>query len=118
QSDRKAAWETVCQVFGWAPAQWVTDLAKGLGVITPKGACAGAVVFHDGWPDDWPKLVVDILNSHHSSYYQGVKNAPPGDWEGPVPVYFLSVPAGQRFTFGLSARRQDGDAQKLVKLAL
>ena len=54
---------------------------------------SGAVAFHDAWPLTWPRLIVDILNNHHVSYYQ--QGQAPGDWDSPVPVYFLAVPAGQ-----------------------
>jgi CRISPR-associated protein Cmr6 len=105
QPDRPAAWQAICQVFGWAPSRWLNDLAERLGVRPPRDACAGAVVFHDAWPDTWPRLQIDILNNHHSRYYQ--KGEPPGDWDSPVPVYFLSVPAGQRFSFAVAPRRSD-----------
>src|SRR5204863_449066 len=32
---------------------------------------------------------------------------PPGDWEDPVPVYFLSVPAGVPFRFAVAKRWDD-----------
>src|SRR5437667_371449 len=81
------------------------DLARRLGVEVPEGSCAGGVIFHDAWPEGWPPLTVDILNNHHAGYYQ--KGEPPGDWDSPIPVYFLSVPAGQGFTFALGKRRED-----------
>src|SRR5207248_5442031 len=79
-----------------------------LEVTPPKEAQAGVIVFHDGWPETWPPLLVDILNNHHAGYYQrGEKGEPPGDWDSPIPVYFLAVPAGQTFSFALSKRRSD-----------
>src|SRR5436309_291433 len=70
QTDRAAAWQTICEVFGWAPSPWLNDLAKRLKVKAPSDARAGAIVFHDAWPEKWPPLIVDILNSHHNGYYQ------------------------------------------------
>jgi CRISPR-associated protein Cmr6 len=105
QSDQEAAWAKVCAAFGWAPSPWLKDLARRHGRKAPEDASAGAIVFHDAWPDSWPRLILDILNNHHAGYYQ--KGEPPGDWDNPVPVYFLAVSAGQKFTFALSKRRQD-----------
>src|SRR5262249_24104778 len=98
-------WERVCAVFGWAPSPWLRDLARRLGVKVPEGSCAGGIVFHDAWPETWPPLTVDILNNHHAGYYQ--KGEPPRDWDSPIPVYFLSVPAGQGFSFALGKRGED-----------
>ncbi len=113
QSDPVAAWRQIEVVFGWAPG---SDL---LAPRTPKpwkpsdapnpdkdeSACSGCIIFHDAWPEQWPPLIADILNNHHSSYYKD--GEPPGDWDSPVPVYFLAVPAGQTFSFAVSKRRSD-----------
>ncbi len=114
QPDKPSAWLTLCQVFGWAPSPWLSDLAKRHGLRVPEDACAGSIVFHDAWPTQWPRLIVDILNNHHANYYQEAE--PPGDWENPVPVYFLAVPAPATFAFALSKRRDDTDGQ-LLRLA-
>jgi CRISPR-associated protein Cmr6 len=111
QPEREKAWNTICDVFGWAPSPWLGSLAQRLGQKAPEESQAGAVVFHDGWPETWPSLLVDILNSHHPSYYQHAdRGEAPGDWDNPVPVYFLAVPAGQAFTFAVSKRRDDEPA--------
>lgn len=81
----------------------------------PENQRAGAVVFHDAWPEKWPRLVVDLANNHHAKYYQG--DAPPGDWHDPVPTYFLAVPAGVTFTFALSLRRPEEKLDDLLTLA-
>jgi len=90
-------------------------------------ASSGHIVFHDAWPTGWPQLIVDIVNNHHPHYYPGQAgklddqgrcrdcgfrpddpNAhPPGDWEDPVPVYFLALKPETTFTFPLSKRRPD-----------
>lgn len=91
QPDPAAAQATIEAVFGNEPGE-------------PHSARqhAGAVVFHDAWPTQWPRLVTDILNNHHSKYYQG--DDAPGDWENPVPVYFLAVPPPTTFEFALTQR--------------
>ncbi len=94
QPDQGASQQLIEQVFGNAPAEPDAEKQR-----------AGAVVFHDAWPTTWPRLVVDIVNNHHTDYYQG-KDAP-GDWESPGPNYFLAVDRGQEFSFALGKRRAD-----------
>lgn len=118
-SARREAWRDIERVFGWAPHS--DDLAPG--VEKPwkpadaeahgddDNAVAGEIVFHDAWPESWPTLVVDIVNNHHNEYYQ--KDGPPGDWDSPVPVYFLAIPAGRTFSLALSKRRRDVDGRLL-----
>ena len=81
-------------------------IRRVFGFTEKEGSAAGSVVFHDAWPKQWPRLVTDILNSHHPEYYSKA-NEPPGDWEDPVPVYFLSVPPGVPFRFAIAPRRDD-----------
>lgn len=119
QTDRDAGWQTICRVFGTAPSPWLNALAHRLHVAATPDPNAGAVVFHDAWPTEWPKLIVDIVNNHHPAYYQAEANDnahPPGDWENPVPVYFLAVPVGVEFDFALSKRRADVD-EDMLRLA-
>jgi len=120
QSDQPAAWRQIEDVFGWAPnpdrRQQIANSHHPAAVRhqddtdpdSPevKAAC-GNVVFHDAWPERWPRLVVDIVNNHHSGYYQETHQHPPGDWEDPVPVYFLAVAPDVTFTFPLSKRHHD-----------
>ncbi len=105
QDDKTKAWNQICEVFGWAPSPWLNDLANRHEMQPPKGSASGQVVFHDAWPTTWPKLIVDILNNHHSKYYQ--EGEAPGDWESPVPVYFLAIGPNQGFSFAISPRRYD-----------
>ncbi len=123
QTDQKRAWRQIEDVFGWAhnpdrvkqvnnpdhPAQLRRE--DDSSPVSPEiKACCGNVVFHDAWPESWPKLMVDIVNNHHPEYYQAGPddNAhPPGDWENPVPVYFLAVKPPITFTFPLAKRRWD-----------
>jgi CRISPR-associated protein Cmr6 len=58
----------------------------------------GALEFWDVLPEPKDgKLRVDIMNPHYNHYYQG--NEPPGDWGNPIPIFFLTLPAGTGFTF-------------------
>lgn len=84
-----------------------------------KHAQAGDIVFHDAWPTTYPKLVEDILNTHHKDYYSAPDQhvPPPGDWEEPSIVSFLAVAAGTTYDFPLSARRGDADSRALLKTA-
>ena len=111
----RAAWEIIEAVFGWAPHSndrkeaWLpTNLIKR----EKNSACSGGVVFHDAWPLDWPRLIVDITNNHHHNYYQG--NDAPGDWDNPIPVYFLAVPPGTTFSFAVSPRVARAEDAKLL----
>lgn len=127
QADQGQAWRKIEDVFGWAsnpdrrnqirdpnhPAQ--PRRTDPTDPDSPSiSAASGSVVFHDAWPVSWPKLELDIVNNHHSPYYKGTE--PPGDWQSPVPVYFLCVPAGQTFEFAISPRCS-GTAPKLLDLA-
>jgi len=106
----RKAWAAIQLAFGWSAE---TERAKywrpaGLG-CEGSDAAAGALVFHDAWPAGWPRLSVDIVNCHHRRYYQSAESElekwPPGDWEEPVPVYFLTVKPRLRFQFAISLRR-------------
>lgn len=72
----------------------------------------GSVLFLEAWPasisgdQNHPTVEVDIVNNHHPEYYQkrGV-GAPPGDWESPIPVYFLAVAPNVTFRFAVAKAR-------------
>ena len=107
QPDREQAIREIRQVFGYAPhsedgKSWVPEA-----IARDPASKAGTVVFHDGWPLHWPKLIVDVVGVHHPKYYQAEdgKVPPPGDWEDPVPTTFLAVGPGTEFTFALAPRR-------------
>ena len=83
-----------------------------LGAIFGSQSAAGTVLFLDAWPEAWPEVgpkvwpvvEVDILNNHHREYYttggqSGGEVSAPGDWENPVPVYFLAVAPDTVFRF-------------------
>jgi CRISPR type III-B/RAMP module RAMP protein Cmr6 len=123
QTDQRQAWRQIEDVFGWAPhpdrRQQINDPSHPAQVRRKDDndsqspeitASSGNIIFHDAWPETWPKLIVDIVNNHHPEYYQAGpddNNHPPGEWENPVPVYFLAVKPGTTFTFVLAKRRAD-----------
>lgn len=97
--------EKILAVFGNDPGEKVYEKQK-----------AGAIVFHDAFPTSWPRLMIDIVNCHHPEYYSGESEDGPGDWENPIPNYFLAVEAGTKFQFALSKRQADADESlKLAK---
>jgi len=128
QSDQQKAWRQIEDAFGWAPnpdrRRQINDPNHPADVRCEdqndphspeiKASC-GNIVFHDAWPEYWPRLVVDIVNNHHPDYYQHDDNEhAPGDWENPVPVYFLAVAPGLTFTFALAKRRSDVPDESLA----
>ncbi len=132
QSDRRLAWRQIEDVFGWAPSpdrrEQIKDPSHPAEVrrhdpsdpAPPEiAASCGGIVFHDAWPTSWPELLVDIVNNHHPDYYQAKPDDdahPPGDWENPVPVYFLAVKPDATFDFVLSKRRASV-SDELLQLA-
>lgn len=62
----------------------------------------GALIFWDVFPK-CDRLAVDIMNPHHSDYYQG--NTPPTDCGQPIPIFFLTVPENSGFTFHVQCDR-------------
>ena len=123
QEDQEAAWRRIEELFGFSPHSEGHKFPRerqGLpgwrpaSVRPQSGSSVGRMVFHDAWPEEWPRLEVDVANNHHVKYYDG-KEAP-GDWEDPNLVYFLSIGEGVRFNFAISDRVQRGDdALKLVE---
>lgn len=65
----------------------------------------GKVFFMDGLPATFPMFDLDIINPHYGEYYQGDK--PPADYLNPVPVTFLAVKAGEKFSFALFSRDKE-----------
>lgn len=123
QTDRTAAWKKIEDVFGWASTKErmkaIKDDSHPAAIRkNSKGSelssCSGSVVFHDAWPTEWPTLEVDIVNNHHRKYYAG--DGPPGDWENPNIVYFLSIKSNQCFEFALSPVRAS-HSEELLSLS-
>lgn len=101
QSDEEKAWRRIEEAFGWSPG---SERHK---ITVPEGAAAGRLVFHDAWPIQWPRLILDVINNHHTKYYAGEDD--PGDWEEPSPVYFLAVGRNEKFEFAVSDRKPGSD---------
>ncbi len=115
QPDPAVARERIRAVFGWATGTG-RDAAQPDGADA-AGSQAGAIVYHEAWPTTWPRLQPDIVNNHRAAYYGGTND--PGDWEDPVPVYFLSVAAGAVFDFAVSPRAGNEDSDSdLAALAI
>ncbi len=116
QSDKKAAWHLIEEAFGYTPNSEKHKIKNNDSRWRPKeiplreGSAVGHLVFHDAWPSNWPRLEVDIVNSHHSAYYQGERGGVPDDTEDPNPVYFLAVGAGVEFEFAVTDRRRQSSS--------
>jgi len=114
QSDQKEAWRTIEEAFGYTPnSEKDKEETKKSGwrpseIPVPAHSSTGQLIFHDAWPLKWPRLIVDIANSHHSKYYRGEQD--PDDTENPNPVYFLAVGAGVEFEFAVSDRKLNTSA--------
>ncbi len=102
QSDPKEAWKKILDVFGWSPGTDARKKWKPNNAETPPGLQTGTIVFHEAWPTKWPRLELDIANSHHGKYYEG--GGEPGDWDSPNPISFLSVAMDTVFDFAVSLR--------------
>jgi CRISPR-associated protein Cmr6 len=67
-------------------------------------ATRGALRFFDVIPElAGSSLDVDIMNPHYSQYYQG--NSSPHDAGSPIPIFFVVVPPGSKFTFVVDCPR-------------
>lgn len=58
----------------------------------------GSIIFLDAYPVSVPEIKTDIINPHYSNYYDD-KNEPPGDYQDPVPVKFLTIAPETQFIF-------------------
>jgi CRISPR-associated protein Cmr6 len=92
-------------LFGPAPAE------DGVESNDDGGACGLVTVFDGRWRE-WGFLEVDIVNPHYGEYYLGLGNVPfPAEWMAPVPSFFLTSAAGNRWTFALAL---SGDAWRAL----
>ncbi|GIW97296.1 MAG: hypothetical protein KatS3mg111_0629 [Pirellulaceae bacterium] len=109
----QAAWRAIEAVFGWSPGSDNKKDYKPQWIAPPnEDASVGAIVFHDAWGTAPPRLTNDIVNNHHREYYTSKPTPPPGAWESPNPVYFLTLAGGQSFVFALSLRRTGHPADR------
>ncbi|MCM8765112.1 MAG: type III-B CRISPR module RAMP protein Cmr6 [Candidatus Omnitrophica bacterium] len=93
-------------------------------------AQAGEIVFFPAYPclidNDKPFLELDVMTPHYSEYYSDPEKNPPADWYSPVPLHFLTVPAGVKYCFRLAHRKDLRDkespllkkAENILKCAL
>jgi len=82
----------------------------------------GLLLFLDAYPiieENTDIFELDIMNVHYPSYYGEKK--PPGDWENPVPIYFLTVKPGVKFNicilfdeFRWKSLKDSGNIQNVV----
>ena len=62
----------------------------------------GLLLFLDVYPECNNEKIfkLDIMNPHYSKYYgDSTGRTPPGDWENPTPIFFLTVKEGVKFRF-------------------
>jgi len=62
----------------------------------------GLLVFLDAYPDihnNQEIFDLDVMNPHYSKYY--TQGEPPGDWENPNPIVFLTLKKGIPFCFNV-----------------
>ncbi|MEW6601440.1 MAG: type III-B CRISPR module RAMP protein Cmr6 [Nitrospirota bacterium] len=85
---------------------------------------SGAVVFFTAHPclnDDQKFLELDVITPHYQQYYSNPDKPneyPPADWYSPVPIHFLTVPAGVKYCFRLANRKNLKDSTSgLLKIA-
>lgn len=81
-------------VFGRAPKEGEPESAGR----------AGGAIFFDAVPGGPIQLSLDVINPHYPDYYRPANRQPPANWQSPVPVCFLAVPAGTRFHFAVGWR--------------
>ncbi|MFN4226533.1 MAG: type III-B CRISPR module RAMP protein Cmr6 [Candidatus Ratteibacteria bacterium] len=65
----------------------------------------GLLLFLDAYPvieENTQIFDLDIMNVHYQKYYsEDPEKNPPGDWENPVPIVFLTVKEGVEFKFNI-----------------
>ncbi len=91
----------------------------------------GAIIFLSAFP--CPEKVqalfeIDVMTPHYTRYYGNPTENPPADWYDPVPIPFLTVPAGVRYCFRIADRTNLGrketgsqllkDAKNILRSAL
>lgn len=86
--------------------QTVQTLASDFRAIFGTTAQAGGAIFLDAIPATPPKLELDVMNPHFPKYYSG-ETEYPTDSQSPIPVFFLTVAAGQEFCFAVGWRGKD-----------
>lgn len=85
-------------------------------------AQAGEIIFFPAYPcfidNDKPFLELDVMTPHYAEYYSNPAENPPADWYSPLPLHFLTVPAGTKYCFRLAHRKNLKDTESpLLKKA-
>ena len=70
----------------------------------------GLLSFWDVIPEIKGDLAIDVMTPHQQHYYQG--GQPPHDSGQPIPITFLTVPAGSTFAFHVTC-----DMQRMQRIA-
>ncbi len=87
----------------------------------------GKLIFLPAYPcldGTKPFLELDVMTPHYKDYYDNPTKNPPADWYNPVPLHFLTVPAGIKYCFRLADRlnlgwkEPDSDLLKKAKQLL
>lgn len=84
---------------------------------------AGDIVFFPAYPclDDRQKFLdLDVMTPHYQPYYSNPdkpEQYPPADWYSPVPLNFLTVPAGVKYCFRLACKKNLKDTEDQAILA-
>ncbi len=90
----------------------VQELATAFRKIFGTTAQAGGAIFLDAIPAKAPELQLDVMNPHFPKYYSG-ETEYPTDSQNPIPVFFLTVAAGQEFHFAVGWRGKREEDDKL-----
>ena len=85
----------------------------------------GELTFFDAHPKAWPRLGIDIINSHHpgccgNSAENRMHSVPPRETDQPNPVFFLAVEKNERFLFPILAPSETvaSEVTRLLELGL
>lgn len=65
----------------------------------------GLLLFFDSYPEiqnNQQIFDLDVMNVHYPKYYEDKEcRTPPGDWENPRPIFFLTLKEGIKFNFNI-----------------
>ncbi len=104
----------------------ITYLGENLGKINPQETYnilfgtknrEGKIIYYDAFPTDLKKenIEIDVVNPHYQDYYTSKGKEPPADWYDPVPIFFMVLSEGTKFTFMLDIL--DAKKEKYLELA-
>ncbi|MEW6007109.1 MAG: type III-B CRISPR module RAMP protein Cmr6 [bacterium] len=80
-----------------------------------KEKCSGEIIFFPAYPyieGNKPFFELDVMTPHYREYYSDKK--PPADWYSPMPLLFLTVPAGIKYCFRLAHRNNLKDKKSTL----